>query len=343
MTTTTFHAAHLHAIARQLFQAAGTPRHIADDVAEVLVNSNLAGHDSHGVHLVLMYLKGFGGNLVPAAEPRVLKETANRLVIDGQNGFGHHTARRGMALALEKVRQSEVCAVSYVNTGHIGRLGEYAGQAARAGAVGIITTGGGGEGGGWMVPYGGAVKKLGTNPIAAGIPTGDQVPFILDFATSVVAEGKIKVARSQGRDLTPGTAVDKDGQPTVKTEDFYDDGAVLPMGKHKGYALALLTCLLGGLGGGFDPQSKRMGSTFMQVFDIEAFTPLGDYQSNVRSFLDGMKSTPPATGFDEVLVPGDFEYRSRIERLQSGIPIPDTIFSQLEEWANELGVSLSED
>ena len=151
----TFQASYLHAITRQLFEAADTPRHIADDVAEVLVGANLAGHDSHGVQLVPMYLtKGVGSNFVPAAEPRVIEETRNRLVIDGGNGFGHHTARRGMALALEKVKQSEMCVVSYVNTGHIARLGEYAEQAARAGAVGTITTGSGGQGGGWAVPYG---------------------------------------------------------------------------------------------------------------------------------------------------------------------------------------------
>ena len=222
-------------------------------------------------------------------------------------------------------------------------VGEYAEQAARAGAVGIITTGGGGQGGGWTVPYGGTVKVLGTNPIAAGIPTGDEVPFILDFATSVVAEGKIKVAHSWGRDLQEGTIIDKRCRPTVKTADFYDDGALLPMGGHKGYALALLTCLLGGLAGGFDAETKRMGSCFMQVLDIEAFTPLGEYQHNVRAFLDGMKSVPAADGFDEVLVPGDFEYRSRRDRLVSGIPMPDSIFSQLREWASKLDVSLSED
>ena len=261
----TFQAGYLHAITRQLFEAAGTPRHIADDVADVLVGANLAGHDSHGMQLVPLYLKRIGGNFVPVAEPRVIEETRNRLVIDGGNGFGHHTARRGMALALEKVKQSEMCVVSYVNTGHVGRLGEYAEQAARAGAVGTITAGSGREGGGWTVPYGGADKVLGTHPIAVGIPTGDDVPFILDFATSVVAEGKVKAAHSWGRDLQEGTIIDKRRRPTVKTADFYDDGALLTMGRHKGYALALLTCLLGGLAGGFDAEKKRMGSCFMRV------------------------------------------------------------------------------
>src|SRR5262249_13052468 len=142
--TKLFQPAHLHSLARRLLQAAGTPRHIADEVSGILVSANLAGHDSHGVLRVPAYLRAIEqGGIDPAAEPAVIRETPGTLTIDGKGGFGHYTACRAMQQAIEKARQSDLCAVSLVRTGHIGRLGEYAEQAARAGCIGIITVGGG--------------------------------------------------------------------------------------------------------------------------------------------------------------------------------------------------------
>ena len=177
-----FNASHLHAVMRQLLMAADTPHHIAEDVAEILTNANLAGHDSHGVLRLPGYLNGISnGGTQPAAEPEVSDETTNTFRIDGGNGFGHYTARRAMERAIEKAKAADNCAVSFVNTGHIGRLGEYAEQAARAGCIGIITYGGGARDRGGTVPFGGARGALGTNPIAVGVPTGDNSPFIIDF------------------------------------------------------------------------------------------------------------------------------------------------------------------
>ena len=339
-----FQAAHLHAIARRLFSAAGAPRHIADDVAEILVNSNLAGHDSHGVLRIPAYLNGVSnGGIVPAAEPKVVQETAVTLLLDGGGGFGHYTARKAMALAIEKAKQAHVCNVSFVRIGHMGRLGEYAEAAARAGCVGLLTYGIGARDSGSTVPYGGAKGTLGTNPLAVGIPTGDEAPFIIDFATSTVAEGKLQVARSKGADLPPGLIVDKQGAPSIKPADFYDGGYLLPFGGHKGYALSLMVCLLGGLAGGFNAEKSGMGGMFMHVMDVNAFTSLETYQRNVRAFLDGLKTMPPAPGFAEVLVPGDFERRARAERLTHGLELPGPICEQIQECAAGLNVPLGEE
>lgn len=341
-TTHCFNANHLHAITQQLFMAAGAPEHIANDVAEILVKSNLAGHDSHGVLRIPAYLRSIkDGGINPAAEPEVLKEIANMLILDGKSGFGHYTARQAMKRAIEKAKQADICGVSLIRTGHIGRLGEYAEQAAHAGCIGIISTGGGAKGGGKTVPFGGALGALGTNPISIGVPTGDEAPFIIDFATSMIAEGKIQVARSKDVDLPAGYIVDKNGNPSVKTSDFYEGGFLLTFGGHKGYSLSLLTCLLGGLSGGFDLKRGSMGGQFMLAINISAFTPLEAYQQGVRAFLDGIKATPPAPGFKEVLVPGDFEHLSRTQRLVKGLEIPDTIYQQIKEWAEKLNVSLN--
>ncbi len=339
-----FHAPYLHAIARTIFVAAGTSRHIAEDVAEILVKAHLAGHDSHGVLRIPAYIRGIeSGNIKPSTEPKIVAETDNTLRIDGNGCFGHYVSRWSMRRAITKAKTSASCSVSIFNTGHIGRLGEYAEAAAGEGCIGLVTVGMGGKGAGPTVPYGGSQGTFSTNPIAIGVPTGDDTPFIVDYATSVIAEGKIQVARSKGSELPDGCILDKNGAPSVKPADFYDGGALLAFGKHKGYALAMFTCLLGGLAGTFDAETGQMGGIFMQTIDVNAFTPVADYQKGVRAFLDVIKDTPPASGFDEVLVPGDFESRYRAERLKNGIEIPDTINNQLQECADKFNVSIGEE
>jgi LDH2 family malate/lactate/ureidoglycolate dehydrogenase len=336
-------AGYLHSLTRRLFEAAGTPHHIADDVAEILVKSNLAGHDSHGVLRAPQYLRRIeDGTITPSAEPVILKETPNLLLLDGQDGFGLYTARWAMRRAIEKARQAQVCCVSLTRTGHIGRVGEYAEQAAYAGCVGIITSGDSMPGEEYVVPFGGIKGTLGTNPIAAGVPTGDDAPFVLDYATSVIAEGKIKVAVGKGLDLPEGYILDKHGHPSVRTADFYDGGFLLPFGRHKGYALSLLITLLGGLTGNFDAERGTMDGKFMLVLDVAAFTPLEAFQRGVRATLNAIKALPAAEGVDEVLGPGDPEHRARVQRLAEGIEVPDTVYRQIGEKARALGVSMDE-
>ncbi|RIK41500.1 MAG: dehydrogenase [Chloroflexi bacterium] len=335
-------APYLHALARRLFTAAGAPRATADDVAGILVNSNLAGHDSHGVLRVPAYLRMIEvGTLQPAAEPQVVKEAPNLLVIDGQSGFGHLTAKRAMSQAIDKARRENVCCVTFTQVGHVGRLGEYAEMAAHAGCLGMVMVGSGSRrNANRVVAYGGGAGAgvLGTNPLAIGAPTGDDTPFVLDYATSVMAEGKIQVARSKGLPMPEGVILDHQGNPTTNPHDFYEGGYLLPFAKHKGFALSLTMCLFGGLAGNFDLENQGMGGAYMQVVNIAAFTPLEQYQLHVRSFLDGIKSLSPAPGVDEIIVPGDFEARNRRQRLAEGVPLPTTIHDQLNECAAKLSV-----
>ena len=338
-----FQAADLQKFTNDLFLAVGTPQHIADTVAEILIKANLAGHDSHGVLRIPAYLEGIeNGGIQPAAEPNVLRETENTLHIDGERGFGHYTTRYAVQRAIEKAKSGRTCFATLIRTGHIGRLGEYAQEAAEAGCIGIITVGGGSKGGGRILPFGGAVGALGTNPIAIGVPTGDDRPFLIDFATSMIANGKTYVAASENRDLPEGCVVDKHGNPTVKTTEYNDGGHLLAFGRHKGYALSLFVALIGGLAGTFNIEAGRMNGLHIQVIDVNAFTPLDEYQKGVRAFLDAIKTTPAADGFDEVLVPGDFEANSRAHRLANGIDIPDTIYQQLRECAEKWDVPIAQ-
>ena len=334
-------APRLHALVRRLLTAAATPRHIADVVAEVLVNSNLAGHDSHGVLHLPRYLKSIAdGQLDADAEPAVVRETAASLVIDGRDGHGHYAARWGMRRLLEKAAEQEICRAGFRRIQHMGRLGEYAEMAAREGFIGIVLYGGSGS---CTLPYGGAEGALGTNPIAAGIPTAAGPPFVLDYATSRIAISKALLARSRGRPLPAGCIVDRDGNPSVDPEAYFDGGNLLGFGGHKGYALSLLVGLLCGLSGGYEAGRRAHGiGHVMLVMNVESMTPPAPYREAARAFLDRVKSTPPAPGFDEVIVPGDFEHRSRVERLRGGIEIPHRTWAELEECGRSLGVALAE-
>ena len=149
-----FQASYLHALVQRLFISAGAPRHIAEVIAEILINANLAGHDSHGVLHVSTYLSAIdSGRMDPAAEPSIVKETDQTLILESNNGSGLFMAKTAMERAIEKAKKAEVCRVSFVRGHHIGRLGEYAEMAARAGCIGILLSGrGGGENGGDILP-----------------------------------------------------------------------------------------------------------------------------------------------------------------------------------------------
>ena len=199
--THNFQASYLHAVSRQIFMAVETPRHIADTVAGILVNGNLSGHDSHGVLRITSYLDMIANDrLRPKVEPEVIKETDNTFVVNAGFGFGHYTAQKSVELAIDKAKRFNVVCASLYDTSHIGRLGEYLEVAARAGCISIVTLGNGQRGAWPVVPFGGAVGGMSTNPIAIGCPTGDDSPFIADIATSVIAEGKLRVAQKQRRE-----------------------------------------------------------------------------------------------------------------------------------------------
>ena len=284
------------------------------------------------------------GGIIPAVKPVIAKETATTLLVDGKGGFGHYTIRQALYWAIDKAKESNVCCVNFAGLTHMGRLGEFAELAVAADCMVILTSGGGSKNSGNVTPFGGAQPALSTNPIAVGVPTGDDEPFILDFATSIVAGAKVRVALNKGVDVPEGWIVDKHGNPTTNPADFEEDGGyLLPFGGHKGYGLALLVCLLGGLSGRFDPARASMGGAFLQVINIDSFTPLGRLSGRrCAHSLNGLRSTPPAPGFDAVQVPGDFERRSRRERLAHGIEVPEPVCKRIEDWANKLDVSLSE-
>ncbi len=231
-------------IAQRIFTAWGASERSAAIVAESLVGSDLAGVSSHGVIRVADYIGHVkAGWIRPEGTARIARETEATTIVDGGYGFGQPAAHLALEASIPKARVQGISAASVIHCGHIGRLGEYAEKAAAAGLVALVAASGAGNGG-LVVPFGGAERVFSTNPIAAGVPAGSHIPFIMDFATSVVAAGKLELAPDKDMAIPEGWAVDAEGRPARTPRQFLDGGGLLPFGGHKGYALSLLIELL---------------------------------------------------------------------------------------------------
>ncbi len=340
-------AAELRQVTEAIFTAAGAPADLATEMADALVGANLAGHDSHGVIRIPAYLRLIAeGRLDPKARPEVIKETATTALVDGKWTFGHVAAKYGTDVAIKKAKASGTAAVSIVRCNHIGRLGQWASQASAAGVIAMVTVGGGGGGAGSVrnaaAPFGGAEGAFSTHPISIGMPGGETPDMLIDFATTVVAEGKLQVARAKKAPVPPGSILDSEGRPTTDAEDFYNGGVLLPFGGHKGYALAMFVEMLGGA---FTPGDEingdgRRGGAVIWAVDAFAFRSPESYADNADFVMQRVKKIRPAQGFDEVLIPGEPEARSAAERLDEGIPVADTTWQQIVEGGRSVGVDV---
>ena len=331
-------------LAARIFVAAGTPEDLAAHVARHLVKANLSGHDSHGVIRIPSYLRSIDeGRLVPAARPEVVRECPAAAVVDGKRTFGQVAASFALDVAIEKAEAAGVGAASIRRCNHIGRLGDYAEAAAERGYIALVTSGSAGPSSGHAAPFGGAARHLGTNPWSIGIPGKTTTPLVADFATTVVAEGKLQVARAKRTPLPPGSIVDKEGRPTTSVEDFYAGGMILPAGGHKGSALSLVAALLGaGLTAEQPATGGRGGGVFVLAINPRAFAEPEAYAGTIDNMAAAARAVPPAPGFERVLLPGEPEALSRAERQQNGVPIPADTWHALEAAAARFNVPLPE-
>lgn len=338
-----FTADQLRAIGSAVFMAAGAPPDTADFVAGSLVESNLMGHDSHGILRVMQYVEDIeNGRLIPEAYPTTIKETDTTALVGGNWAFGQVAARFGAEVAIEKAKKSQVAAVGIVQLNHVGRLGEWTAMMAEAGMVGIVTTGGWRPPIAGVTPFGGRGRALGTNPYSFAVPTRERDMVLVDFATAMMAEGKLRVARAKGTPLPPGVILDKEGKPSTNADDFYAGGVILPFGGHKGYALNLLADLLGALLPGADTFGSKENETgtLVLAINVEAFRPLADFAEVVDRRLGEIKAVSPAIGCDEVMIPGEPEIRTREERTRAGIALPDATWEALVETGLNLGIDV---
>ncbi len=334
----------LETLTRQIFSALGTPEADARWIATLLVRANLRGHDSHGVIRIPQYVGSIKrGEINPKPAVRVISETPATALVDGDLGFGQVVARQATEMAVAKAKAQGLSAVGCSRTNHVGRLADYAELAAGQGLIGML----------WVnaptaqsvVPWGGIARRLGTNPVAVAVPGRTGAALSLDMATSVVAEGKVRVKRNRKEPTPPGWLIAATGQPSTDPEVLYREprGALLPLGGHKGYGLGLVVEILGGIlsrtGAARPEHGPVQNGVFILCVDVARFLPLEQFHAEVERLIDYLKSSPRTPGVSEILVPGEPEEQTAAERRARGIFVEGETWNQIETIAGELGVS----
>ena len=337
-------AAQLENLTRDIFVARGTPSEDAAWVAALLVRANLRGHDSHGVIRVPLYVQALkAGHVNPRPDVRVVSEAPMIALVDGDNGFGQVVARRGIGIAIDKALAQGLSAVTLKNASHVGRLADYAETAAARGLIALLWANV--RGGLNVAPWGGAARRLGTNPHAIAVPGPDgTVAMSFDFATSVIAEGKLKVKFARGERVAPGIMLNGAGQASTDPREFYADpvGSLLTVGEHKGFGLSLAVEILGGILSGTGAARSERGpfhnGTLIVCVDPTRFLPAAEFHAEVANLFAFVRSAPLAEGAKEILIPGEPEERTARQRGADGIAVEDETWRQIRACAEEVGV-----
>jgi hydroxycarboxylate dehydrogenase B len=339
----------LRAAISELMRGFGSGPGEIELVTDNLLQANLTGHDSHGIGMLPRYAAAYlEGGLLPNAHVQVRLDGGAMLSLDGRAGFGQVIGREATEIGIARAKQHGSCVLALGNSHHLGRIGAWAEMAVAEGLISIhfvnvlsrpI-----------VAPWGGSDARFGTNPFAVGIPVDDGDPILLDFATSIIAQGKTRVAYNKGEKLSPGQMLDNDGVPTIDPKFGVVEplGALLTFGQHKGFGLSLVCELLGGaLAGGLavhEPAAGKqrvLNGMLTILLDPKRLADSVTFQREMRACLDWIKASPPQAGCERVQVAGDPERATRARRLAEGIPVDKTTWEEILAAAAKLGVDPS--
>lgn len=347
-------APELFDLSTQILEAAGAPADDAKAVATDLSESNLLGHDSHGVMRLVQYVQFIrDGHIKPGAGYKVLKETPSLVLVDGQFGFGQVSADAALHLAMEKTKSTGCCSAFVRNCNHVGRLGRYTETAARAGFAATMAVNAPGPG--QVTPFGARERRMGTNPISMAAPgvanEGTRSsPIVLDMTTSATAEGKLRVAHQSGQSIPEGWLIDANGNPTTNPGDYYADpgGCIVSLGgplAHKGFGMSVMVDLfagvLSGSGIGRTDLPRGANGVWMTLIDASQLLPKDEYDQWLTNYHEHIKSAQRIDGVDEILFPGEMETQRRATRERDGVELPAETWRQISELADSLGCDIS--
>ena len=340
----------LRAVVRAICAAAGSTGDEPAQVADNLVYANLTGHDSHGVGMLPRYIAcALSGTLKLNQHVKIVQDHGTMLVLDGQAGYGQVIGGEAMALGIERARTHGVVVMALRNSFHLCRIGAWAEQCAAEGMISMHYVNVIGHKP-LVAPFRGADARYATNPYTCILPATDANPTtLLDMATSVVAMGKVRVAKNKGEAVKDGALIDSAGKPTTDPNVMYTPpfGAVLPFGEHKGYGMALMAEMLAGvLSGGqtMRPETIRTDDTIINnmltiVFDPRRLVGEDFYKAEVDATIAHVKASPPQDPAEPVLVPGDPERATRAEREANGVPLDGATWEEILAAAESVGLT----
>lgn len=358
LATRTIPADDLTQLVTRIFAAAGCDAEESERLGTYLVRANLAGHDSHGVARVPRYVQVLRLGQVRAGQSlTIVSETPSQALVDGNFGFGQTIAPLAVDLGIAKARANGVAVIGLRNSGHIGRIGDWAERAADAGLISIhFVNVFNGE---LVAPFGGIDRRFSTNPFCIGVPMPEGSPLILDFATSVVAEGKVLVASNGGKPVPNDAMITSDGKLSSDPATLYGSlagtcernpangpGSLRAFGGHKGSGLAFMCEVLAGCftgGGTSGPAEKgpgrRIANGMLAIYLSTAGVAAPGFASAVADYVGYVKSSRPIAPGGEVLIPGEPEERARAARLAGGIPLERRTWEAIVATAHELGLN----
>lgn len=336
----------------QIFRSMGCPDNHARVAADCLNQADLRGVDSHGVARLNGYVRLWELKRLNATpEMKIIHETPSTAVLDGDLGLGLVTAPHAMQIAIDKAKTAGTGWVAVQNSNHYGIAGYHSMLALEHDMIGISMT----NASPLVAPTFSKSRFLGTNPIAVAIPALNQPPFVIDMATTTVANGKLEVLQRKGEDAPLGWAQDKEGNPTTDAFALRKGGSMLPLGGdrehggHKGYCLGamvdIFSAVLSGANYGpwvppfvafLEPPSNPVGygiGHFLGAIRVDAFRPASEFKADMDNWIETFRNAEPAAGYEKVLIPGDPERELTIERLKNGIPLHEQVINDLQELA----------
>ena len=332
---------------RRVFVAAGLPRADAAVVTDNLIQADLRGHSSHGISRARVYCNRIrDGFVATAPDIQVINETGAAFHLDGGHGMGAVVADQAMRMCVKKARTSGIAMCSVRAGTHFGIASYFTMQAASKDMIGYACS----NAPATMAPWGGIQPMLGTNPFSMSVPAGKHRPLVFDSASSIVARGKINLAEIEDRPIPPGWAIDQRGRPTTDASEALK-GSVLPFGEHKGYGIALMIDILSGIlsGASYGPHLGPLWNNaetyqnlgfFLMAIDIASFRDIEDFKGRIDQMIDEIKASENAPDTDEILVPGEIEFRNEQYNRKHGILAGAGVLRDLDELQREYSLDM---
>ncbi|MHB8772876.1 MAG: Ldh family oxidoreductase [Syntrophales bacterium] len=334
----------LETFCTRVLEKLGVPRGEAEITAKSLVVANLRGVDTHGVLRLPLYAARLkSGSMAASVNLTTEKETLATALLDGHDGIGQVISYRAMEVAIRKARAAGVSYVAVKNSNHFGAAAFYPMMALEHDMIGVAFTNASPR----LAPTGGVERLFGNNPWSIAVPAGQRPPVVLDMANSVVAAGKIRILKKEGKPVPAGWALNRDGEPTTDADEALT-GILLAIGGYKGYGITLMVDLLTGVLAdsnygprvkGLDQDAEPAGTahSFMAI-QLAAFTDVAAFNARMEAYVDEIKASQKARGAEVIYVPGEPEHLRVRERMATGIPLQAKVAEELRAVGKELGV-----